>query len=239
MNAVTQAPIGRISKCFTDVVAYTVLFKKTCAQKQPGFAEVQNQVKVLLAESAKISRELGIDPRDYDDARFALCAWIDETMMNMPWVHRGEWQRSLLQTELYGTTNAGEEFFDRLNRLNSEQNTIREIYYMCLCLGFMGRYCRPGDEIMLGQLKLSNISALLGTRGTMDFYAREPMFDCAYEDLGKERRSVFPIKQLSNFFSGYIFVIGIPLVILIVIFIVYNFVLDGVKDNLLNYLIGE
>jgi|GEM_PF-192933 len=239
MNAPAQPQIGAISKCFVDVVAYVVLFKKTCSQKQQEFADIQNQIRQLLSNSATISRDRKIDPRDYDDARFAVCAWIDETMMNMPWVHRGQWQRSLLQTELYATTNAGEEFFERVNRLGQNQNSIREVYYMCLCLGFMGRYCHPGDEIMLGQLKMSNINSLLGPRGTLDHYTREAMFDCAYDSLDKERRPFEPIKKLSTLFSGHLFMFLIPAILLIALFLIFNFVLDGVKDNLLIHLVGD
>lgn len=237
-SAKPQPQPGSIGKCFMEVVAYVVSFKKTCAQKQTPFLETQRQIKQLFANSAVLSRDAQIDPRDYDDARFALVAWVDETMMNAPWVHRGEWQRSLLQTELYATTNAGEEFFERLNRLAPSQNNIREVYYMCLCLGFMGRYCHPGDEIMLGQLRLSNIAALLGARGTLDQYTREAMFDCAYDSLDKENRGSLPIKRLSSLFSSHLLILIIPAVLLIALFFIFNFVLDGVKDNLLIHLLG-
>ena len=205
MSTVLKPQIGIISNCFTEVLAYASLFKKTCAQKQQSHAEVHGQINKLLAESAKMSTQFAIDPRDYDDARFAVCAWLDEMFMNAPWTHRNEWQRSLLQTELYGTTNAGEEFFERLNRLGRNQNHIREVYFICLCLGFMGRYCHPGDEILLGQLRLSNINELLGSRATLDAYSREAMFNCAYESLSSERSRFLPIPKLASLFSSRLF----------------------------------
>lgn len=238
MSTVLKEQVGAICRCFIELFTYAALFEKTCAQKQRGHAEVHAQISQLLAASAKLSTDSGIDPRDYDDARFAVCAWLDEMLMNLPWTHRNEWQRSLLQTELYATTNAGEEFFERLNRLGKNQNHIREIYFMCLCLGFMGRYCHPGDEILLGQLKLSNINELLGSRASMDYYSRDVMFNCAYESLGSERSRFLPIPRLSSIFSNKLFVILIPIVILVGLFIVYTFVLDGVKENLINYLVG-
>lgn len=229
-----------ISRCFTELLAYTVLLRKTAAQKQPGFGEVQGKIKQLLADSTRTSTEMGIDPRDYDEARFAVCAWMDETIMNMPWVHRGEWQRTLLQSELYGTNNAGDEFFEHLNRLGPNQNRIREVYYICLCLGFMGRYCHPGDEILLQQLRMSNASSLLGSRSSVDVYGQDPLFDFAYEQLDEGRAGFMPMRSLSNLFakSSILMLVVVPSLIVIALYIIYNFTLNENMTTLLNRLIG-
>src|SRR5512134_2118281 len=129
---------GAIASCFHELLVYALLLKATCARKQPPVGEVRETLRELLNRSAQRMRALGIDPRDYDEARFAVCAWVDETILNMPWTHREEWLKSLLQSELYNTTKAGEEFFDRLNQLRPDQNHVREVYYLCLCLGFIG-----------------------------------------------------------------------------------------------------
>ena len=142
--------------CFIDIFSYVVLLKKTVAVMQPSFESVNGTIRQLFNESAQKMVTCGVDPRSYDQARFAIAAWVDETVMTMPWSHRETWQRKLLQSEYYGTMSAGSEFFDRLNQFHPEQNDVREIYYLCLGLGFMGRYSMEGDQFLLEQLKKSN-----------------------------------------------------------------------------------
>src|SRR5262249_15328098 len=58
---------------------------------------------------------------------------------------RGEWERKSLQEELFGQTDAGVVFFEKLEELlrqrDSEQlANVLEVYLLCLLLGFEGRY---------------------------------------------------------------------------------------------------
>jgi type VI protein secretion system component VasF len=56
-----------------------------------------------------------------------VLSWIDEMFLNSNWPQRNQWQHMMLT--YYGTLNAGEEFF---------RHDVREIYYLCLSLGFQG-----------------------------------------------------------------------------------------------------
>jgi type IV/VI secretion system ImpK/VasF family protein len=106
-----------------------------------------------------------VDLRDYDAARFAVCAWIDEKVLNSSWAYRETWKGDLLQEAFYNTTHAGEEFFTRLDGLKSTQDSVRQVYLLCLLLGFKGRYCRDGDHIILQKIVDSTkkkINALSG-----------------------------------------------------------------------------
>lgn len=93
-----------------------------------------------------------IDLRDYDAARFAVCAWIDEQVLNSSWAYRETWNGNLLQEAYYNTTHAGEEFFSRLEALKNTQGNVRQVYLLCLLLDFKGRFCREGDHIILQKI---------------------------------------------------------------------------------------
>ncbi|MBI5016524.1 MAG: DotU family type IV/VI secretion system protein [Deltaproteobacteria bacterium] len=232
-SAVTQ---GRISACFLELLAYTALLKSTCARRQPPVAEVRDTIRELLNRSAQGMRAAGVDPRDYDEARFAVCAWVDETILNMPWTHREEWLRSMLQSELYGTTRAGEEFFDRLNALRSDQNPVREVYYLCLCLGFIGRFCTGGDEFLLDQLRRSNLRIL--SRGVLETsaLAGETLFD----NSSQVRPTAAGPGRSGPFWSlPRILALVAPPVVVILLFFVYRFVLNGVVDSFLGRVVGS
>jgi outer membrane protein OmpA-like peptidoglycan-associated protein len=53
----------------------------------------------------------------------------------------------------FRTLNAGEEFFRRLEHLPSQAHDVREMYYLCLALGFEGRYAFGESRHELKELK--------------------------------------------------------------------------------------
>ncbi len=86
--------------------------------------------------------ELGFTAADVEDAVFAMVAFLDETVLNGRGPARDAWIASPLQLELYGRQLAGEEFFERLERLRHEREArieALEVYCCCLAFGFAGR----------------------------------------------------------------------------------------------------
>jgi len=226
-----------LSHVFNKLFAYVITLKRNCATMQPSYMEVRKNVLDMLEQSAWIVREKGIDPRDYDDARFAVCVWVDETLLNLPWVHKNEWQRAMLQIELYNSTRGGDEFFERLNQLTPAQNAVREIYYTCLSLGFMGRYCHEGDDVLLEQLKKSTLGLLVGETTGVAAYNKKTLFPEAYQSAlsGNGRADD---KQISRFGQAKAMLVSAPPVILVLVYIVYSFVLNGVSNNLITRVVG-
>ena len=231
----SDASPSSVASCFVDLLAYVFFLRWICARKQPQFDEVKARVDQLIEESARRMRTCGIDPRDYDDARFAVLAWVDETILNMPWSQREQWTRALLQVRYYNTTNAGEEFFERLNRLRSDEKSVREVYYLCLSLGFRGRYHAAGDEFLLEQLRKSNLKSILGASRELSAYAAAAPFPKACETRlgGAGKRPVGRFWTLPR-----ITLAAAPPLLLLLLFLVYNFVLNGVVNNLLTRLQG-
>jgi type VI secretion system protein ImpK len=85
----------------------------------------------------------GIAEGEVQMARFALCALLDDSAAATPWGR--DW--SSLVAELEGEDNGGEKFFTVLDRLLGEPErhvALLEFLYVCLALGFEGRY-RTGE----------------------------------------------------------------------------------------------
>jgi type VI secretion system protein ImpK len=165
---------------------------------------------------------------DFDLARFAVCAWVDEAILNSNWNFKDFWKREQLQRMYYQTTDAGEEFFDKLNTVGFHQRDVREVYFLCLALGFMGRYCHAGDEYLLGQVRSSNLKLLMGSSVGLPSLERSDLFPEAYqtgmgEPIIRGRRSRFSMVTLGC-------LIG-PLALFGVLFFIYNFVLNSIVDN--------
>jgi type IV/VI secretion system ImpK/VasF family protein len=142
---------------FSELFGYVLLFEQTTQQEelQPSYEQVRRDITALLEQEKAAAKRQGILDRDYQDACFAVVAWTDEAILKQStWKHHHEWNANQLQLEYFQTRNAGEEFFERLQRLGAERKEVREVYYLCLGLGFTGEYfLGMEDELKLNQIR--------------------------------------------------------------------------------------
>jgi len=220
----------RLTNCFADLIAYVAYFLRTAATKQHPFEQVKADVQRLISESENRHKGGGFSQEDYDLAKFAVCAWVDEALLSSSWNERARWQGEQLQRLYYQTSDAGEIFFDRLNALGAHQRDVREVYYLCLALGFMGRYCHAGDEYLLDQLKSSNLKLLTGSSVGIPDLNETDLFPEAYpsgmDEIGQR-------KKRFNFTWSSLFFLGAPVLLFLFLFVIYRFVLGNVGETIL------
>ncbi len=217
----------RLSETFMDVIAYVVYFLKTANTRPQPYEQVRARILQLLSETGNAASDF--PPEDYDQARFAICAWIDEAIMNSKWNERTAWQRDLLQLKFYQTANAGELFFDRLNSLAGHQNDVREVYYLCLAMGFMGRFCKEEDRFLLEGLKTSNLKVLTGKSLGIPSMKKSELFPEAYP---AETASPVQNKSAGRFGLLDIALAVFPAALFGVLFLIYTFVLGNMSTSL-------
>lgn len=143
----------RLSDTFIKPLAYTRLFLKT---PNADAATLRALIEQQLTDARVEATDAGYSTADIDRALFATVAWIDETIMCSPWKGAEAWSRRPLQKVLFNTTKGGVEFFEHLDALHSDENMVREVYFLCLALGFEGRYSTEGAS---GRLTLNDIKA--------------------------------------------------------------------------------
>jgi type VI secretion system protein ImpK len=108
------------------------------------------------------------------DARFAVVAFLDESVLNLRSAVFADWVRKPLQEELFGVHVGGEIFFRNLERLMGQVDSpvladILEVYLLCLALGYAGRYSVSGK----GELKtiretvMQRLRRIRGTRQSL------------------------------------------------------------------------
>src|SRR5438105_2857546 len=111
-----------LREVFTPLFAYVLLFTRTPAAQQRSYADLRNAITGLLEEQKTLVKRNDIAVQDYENARFAVVAWVDELVLrhvySISQELAGQWKRAPLQVELYNTANAGEEFFDKLAQLS-------------------------------------------------------------------------------------------------------------------------
>ena len=93
--------------------------------------------------------QAGYSPDDIKMATLALVGFLDESVLNLRNPIFADWPGKPLQEELFGTHMAGEVFFQNLEKLLGRQDSadladILEVHYLCLLLGYGGRYSLGG-----------------------------------------------------------------------------------------------
>jgi type VI secretion system protein ImpK len=128
-----------------------------------SFQDVQDTYKRLFERSEKVLDNSSFQRDDYFLARFALCAWIDEKVLTSSWDEKQHWPTEELQRQFYKTTNAGEEFYDLLRKLTAEQTQVKEVFSVCMELGFQGRYFGRYGKEELDEIRKKVRTELLGS----------------------------------------------------------------------------
>jgi type VI secretion system protein ImpK len=75
--------------------------------------------------------------------RYIFCSFIDEMVMSTSWGADSVWAEHSLLTRFHNETWGGEKVFTILSRLENEPSRYKdllEFIYLCLSLGFEGRY---------------------------------------------------------------------------------------------------
>jgi type VI secretion system protein ImpK len=221
----------RIVDCFTELLAYIAYFQKTVKTRHPAFQQVKSDIDRLVSQADACLQNRGIPKEDSDHARFAIFAWIDEVVLGSPWTEKDAWQRQQLQRIHFQTVDAGEVFFERLNKLGPHQNHVREIYYLCLAMGFTGRYIHEGDDFLLEQLRTSNLKVLTGSSVGLPALDKGELFAEAYP---RQTDQMTPQRRKRAFSPITLAAIGFPVVLYAVLFLVCRFILNNIAENLLS-----
>ena len=219
----------RLADCFTDMISYTILLLKKKDGEGIPFDQAVNHMDRLINDSESLFATTGLSREDYDLARFAVFAWIDESIMRSNWEGSRHWQGHQLQRRFFQTADAGELFFQKLNMIGPHQNPVREVYYICLALGFSGQYHRQGDDMLLDQLRISNLKLLTGSSMDLPDMKRITLFPKAYvkdhhiqDSAGSKRFSWITLAAFA-----------VPVGFYGLLFLIYTFVLNNVGQTLI------
>ena len=116
------------------------------AQTHPDPELLKETLQDLIEafEAGASAAGLGVDT--VEAAVYALCCLADDSAAATPW---GEnWPATGLLQRMRGETRGGEEFFGLLEEVSKypERNSdLLEFFYICLALGFEGRYRQVGN----------------------------------------------------------------------------------------------
>jgi type VI secretion system protein ImpK len=151
----TQRDTERLALLYEGILTAVV-------RVQSGRQQLQNsdsfrgKMKDALKDIAQIAARRGYAKEDIQEANFAVVAFLDEAVLSSQDAARTQWARKSMQEELFDQRSAGEYFFKRVDSLRAHADSLQlaevlEIYYLCLLLGYEGRFA-VGSKAELYQL---------------------------------------------------------------------------------------
>ena len=103
------------------------------------------RMKQALAEVASTAARRGYSTEDVQESTFAVVAFLDEVILTAAGTSAVAWKGESLGQVLFDQRSAGEDFFKRLDKLRADRDShnlaeILEVYYLCLLLGYEGKF---------------------------------------------------------------------------------------------------
>ncbi len=209
----------RLMDCFSKALAATVQHVADIKNgENHDYDHVRLEIERPLSEHSTDYISGGYSEDQYNTAKYAVIAFIDEAILSLSWEHKNKWKKELLQTVHFKTVTAGKGFYDNLNSLNPvnpAEKDIREVYYYCLALGFKGKYFKNSDQSKLSEIREINLNLLVGGEDQLIKQKNEALFPDSYI-AGKTGTGVVTKKSYKTLF------IGIPVLLFLFLFFLFK-----------------
>ena len=139
--------------------------------------EVRNALIEEMDYFTEAMNQKGVEKSQIMLARYLLCTFVDEMIGTTYWGKDNNWANASLLGHFYNETYGGEKFFqalEELQRAPAKYFDLLELIYVCISLGFQGKY-----RIMnKGKMELDSIREnlyrqmkMMNVRQSKNFYA--------------------------------------------------------------------
>lgn len=113
------------------------------SMSHPNVGGLHQRLVNEIKEFETRAKQQGIKPELVLAARYILCTVLDEAVLNTPWGAESSWTQRTLLSLFHNETSGGEKFYlilDRMRDLPADNLYILELIYICLSLGYEGKY---------------------------------------------------------------------------------------------------
>jgi type VI secretion system protein ImpK len=202
--------------------------RNTLHQPDPG--ELRERAVHAMRGFEQRIRDLGLPLEQLRPAHYALCAALDDVVLNTPWGSTGIWDARSLVSTFHQEVRSGERFFDLLSQMRQNPGRflpVIELMYLCMSLGFQGRYrLSPRGPAELDRLREETYALILRQR-----QAAEP-------ELSPRWRGVMaPYRPLRAIIP--LWVVGsVALAIIAALFLWFSTTLNAASDDLFSRLLA-
>jgi type VI secretion system protein ImpK len=169
-NAIALTGVNQLCALATPLLALVSRIRNRAQHIDPEKLRQSVMAEVRAFENAAL--KAGEDAQKVKVARYALCATIDDVVLNTPWGEQSSWSMQTMVGTFHRETVGGDRFYDLLARLEQDPGAnidLLEFLYMCLSLGFEGRLrVENGGQDRHLQIRQSLARIIKGQRGEVE-----------------------------------------------------------------------
>ncbi|MAY87802.1 MAG: type VI secretion system protein TssL [Pseudooceanicola sp.] len=132
--------MNRLTACASTLFSLISRIRNRAQHMDPD--KLRLSVVAEVREFENRALQAGIPAQTVKVARYALCATLDDVVLNTPWGGQSSWGLQSMVGTFHRETVGGDRFYDLLARLEKEPGNnidMLEFLYMCMSLGFEGR----------------------------------------------------------------------------------------------------
>ena len=169
-NAIAMTGMNQLCALATPLLSLVSRIRNRAQHMDPEKLRQSVMAEVRGFENAAL--KAGEDAQKVKVARYALCATIDDVVLNTPWGEQSPWAMQTMVGTFHRETVGGDRFYDLLARLEQDPGTnidLLEFLYLCLSLGFEGRLrVENGGQDRHLQIRLALARIIRGQRGEVE-----------------------------------------------------------------------
>ncbi|WP_434675657.1 type IVB secretion system protein IcmH/DotU [Pseudomonas sp. D3-10] len=131
--------------------------------------KLKQELSLELKQFEALARRDNVEESQLVAARYVLCTVLDESVVATSWGSESGWSQISLLSSFHNETFGGEKVFQLLDRLSKDPAKhlyLLELLYLCLSLGFEGKYrVQARGEFELGGIRDALYRAIRQVRG--------------------------------------------------------------------------
>jgi type VI secretion system protein ImpK len=215
-----------------DLVAFAAPIFDLILRLKAGIVTPSNDLRPKIAsmldDFEKRAERYRFNSKIIQVSKFALASFVDETVLTNNFQMKEEWEKYPLQLEYFREQLAGDKFFEKLEamlrQIEATQDAV-EIYYICMLLGFKGRYGVYEKEKLLSTMQ-ETANALVKV-GKIKPTELSPHW-LANDQPEPPKKRGMPVWAKISAFAG----LGLAVIIYLVMFLLSSKFLDDAMRNL-------
>jgi len=213
-------------------IPLTALVKGALASSDTSPEGLAEQIDTLIQQAQSRALQDDVDIERFQAALFPVLAWADETISRQHhWPSEHAWQKHLLQRRYFKTGLAGREFFERLHALPANDAGLREVYLLCLSLGFKGQYSMAPNSADLANIRVEQYKLLQKADPAFRAAGETALFPNAYamaDGASARRGARSPILRKLTWRRALFFILP-PLIVVVVALVLHTELTNAVQ----------
>lgn len=140
----------------TPVLAYSSVLPRDSGGMHPTYSQFRQEVLNALQRIETEAPESGIEREDAQDAIYALSLFLDEDVATSEWTGKTQWANEPLYAVKLQDPEGGINFFRKLDEMGDRRRAVKEVFLVCLAMGFRGKYAElePAQQAAkLGEIR--------------------------------------------------------------------------------------